>query len=147
MPGHVATPPLHMSAATAVCAQNVVRDLLPGMARESIPDDRALAAYPFPLVATVDWSTVGGRPDPHDDGVTLCILTVRGTLRPGDAASLAATFAQGKSPFRLPPNPQGPHPNAAYLETHGLNDQPFTPWVLSYTVTAMGTQILVQITR
>ena len=78
-----ATLPLSMSAATEFCARDEVRHII----EKSINDEAGQANFggmvfdPKDPVGP-DWSKVGGRRDPRDSNVYLCVVTVSGSFNP-----------------------------------------------------------------
>jgi hypothetical protein len=94
------------SNATAVCSQQAARDLVQRIVEKQ---------WPAPNTRTnINWSTVGGRPDPRDSNVFICV-------------------ASGVSIIKVQRS----------ADPSDLGDKPGNV-IVSYTVTLMGSQIQVQ---
>jgi hypothetical protein len=102
------------SSAISVCDQSAVRDLVEQIAESYIPPVMR-QGY---IKRTIDWSTVGGRPNPRDSNIFIC--AVRGT----SFGKIPASPGEG--------------------DRFGMKDAAPVGFSVEYTVTLMGKQIEVR---
>ena len=72
--GSSATP--DKSNATAICSQQAAR----GLVQQIVENEGVMKV--FVSAFNIDWSTVGGRPDPRDSNIFICVVSGSATFKP-----------------------------------------------------------------